>query len=208
MKKLSPKEVYVLYGLALQTDYETKVSYVNQTTLLDKLNSGGDTESLRHLQRKLSELAESGLIEKNTQTHLNKDNQSMRFNTYKLDNVMSGDNYILVRDTLEKEPIRNEAKGFLIMLKMLCYNFENHTNYTSEEMASLVGLSVSQVNRYIKELKDLGYITKRKKNKVTTTTIIRDNDFFINGKQSELVKIKKLYPECLTDEDLLNGKIL
>ena len=67
--------------------------------------------------------------------------------------------WVMVDEKLVKEPISNELKGFLIMLKIRCLNYTNVCGYSVRALADTLSIGKSMVDRYLQQAEELGYIT-------------------------------------------------
>ena len=95
-------------------------------------------------------------------------------------------------------------KGFLILLKLRCLNGTNICKYSIRELADTLTISKSTVDRYIKEAESFNYINRYIKKGIIRITL---DEIFYTTKESQIAVMKRLYPEVLTDEDLLTGEI-
>lgn len=81
-------------------------------------------------------------------------------------------------------------------------NGTNTTLYSQNRLAKEFDLSVGTISKYMKEAIDNGYVKRDEKG-----IHLLNKDIFIITSESTLAKIKNLYPEVLTDEDLERGYI-
>ena len=103
---------------------------------------------------------------------------------------------------LLKEPIRRELIGFLVQLKLRCYNFTNLCQYSIRELADTFVYERSTVQRYLKEAEELGYI-KRDKDGIH----LLNKKLFIIDEKSVYELVREFNPEVLTDVEIANHKI-
>lgn len=190
---LTLSQIYGFYVLAMKSDYNTLVSYINQDTLASLVDVSEST-----IKRWIKAYEESGLLSKQTDNIKKSDGKWIKKNTYQLND----ENYKLISDGLLSLDCSTEMKGFLILLKCRCYNCSNNCKYTIQELADTTAISKSTVGRYLKQAEELGYI-KRDKNGIT----LLDAETFIPHTESEYYAALKTYPEILTDEDIAEHKI-
>lgn len=202
--KLSPAEAYTYLCLASKSDYNTMVSSINQDTLAMIVDGTKDAEDekkvsnrVRTIQNHLAKFAEHRLIETWTQQRRGP-RGAYRFNTYHL----TDEHYCLIDMKLIDEPISKELKGFLVMLKLRCFNGTNTCQYSYQQLADTLTISKSTVGRYMKEAMTLGYVKKDSKG----IHLTRKDIFYITS-ETMLAFMKRVYPEVLTDEDLYYSKI-
>ena len=204
--KLSPAEAYTFMCLASKSDYNTLESCVNQdslTMIVDGITEIKDEKKLnnrvRTIQNHLYKFENEKLITIRTESHFGK-NGSFRFNKYKLND----EHYSLIDTAILNLNGSKEMKGFLIQLKLRCLNGTNICKYSIRELADTLIYGKSTVDRYIKEAESLGYIVRDKKKGIIRITI---DEIFYTTRESIIAITKRLYPEVLTDEDLLTGEI-
>jgi DNA-binding transcriptional ArsR family regulator len=102
---------------------------------------------------------------------------------------------------LLKEPIRRELIGFLVQLKLRCYNYTNLCQYSVRDLADTLVYKKSTVGRYLIEAEELGYI-KRDKDGIH----LLNEKLFIVDEKSDYELVRESYPEILTDEEIINHK--
>ena len=191
--KLKPLEAYVYLVLASKSDYKTNESNVNEDILAETAGLCRKT-----ISKHVNNLDKLRIIKKITERRKG-DSGAFLFNHYQL----FTENYKLISMDLLKEPIKRELIGFLVQLKLRCYNFSNNCKYSIRELADTLAYSSSTVGRYIKEAEDLGYI-KRDKEGIT----LLNSNLFIIDKKSEYKLIREFYPEVLTDVEIVNHKFM
>lgn len=190
--KLKPLEAYVYLLLASKSDYNTNESNVNEDTLAEEAKLTRET-----ISKHICNLNKNEIIKKVTERRKGHGG-AFKFNHY----YLYTDNYSLISMDLLKEPIRRELIGFLVQLKLRCYNFTNLCQYSIRELANTFVYEKSTVQRYLQEAEQFGYI-KRDKNGIR---LLNDQLFIIDAK-SEYELVKEFYPESLTDEEIANHKI-
>lgn len=192
--KLDLLEAYLFYCLTLCSDCYTMESHIKQENLANFYGIK-KTDQIREWLHKFESL---GLI------RIDKSDiygQYGKFNrcSYQLDT----EHYVFITNKLYDEPISRQLKGFLILLKCLCLNGTNTTLYSQNRLAEELGLSTGTVSKYMKEAKEKGYVKKDEKG-----IHLLNEDLFIITSESQLAKIKNLYPEIITDEDRARGYIV
>ena len=190
--KLKPLEAYIYLVLASKSDYETNESNVNEDTLAELAGLSRETISTH-----ICDFDKKGVIKKITERRKG-NSGAFLFNHY----YLYTENYSLISMDLLKEPIKRELVGFLVQLKLRCYNFTNLCQYSVRELAGTLVYSKSTVERYLQEAESLGYIKRDKKG----IRLLNSNLFIIDEK-SEYEFVREFYPESLTDEEILNHKL-
>ena len=190
--KLRPIEAYVYLALASKSDYKTEESNVNEDTLAELTGLRRETISIY-----ITKFDKERIIKKITECRKG-DSGAFKFNHY----YLYTDNYSLISMDLLKEPIRRELIGFLVQLKLRCYNFTNLCQYSIRELADTFVYERSTVQRYLKEAEELGYI-KRDKDGIH----LLNKKLFIIDEKSVYELVREFYPEVLTDVEIANHKI-
>lgn len=191
--KLKPLEAYVYLVLASKSDYETNESNVNEDILAETAGLCRKT-----ISKHVNNLDKLRIIKKITERRKG-DSGAFLFNHYQL----FTENYKLISMDLLKEPIKRELIGFLVQLKLRCYNYTNLCKYSIRDLAETLVYSSSTVGRYLKEAEDLGYIKRNKEG-----IILLNSNLFIIDKKSEYELIREFYPEVLTDVEIVNHKFM
>ena len=189
--KLRPIEAYVYLLLASKSDYNTNESNVNEDTLAEKANLRRET-----ISKYIKIFDKRGIIKKITERKKG-DRGTFKFNHY----YLFTDNYSLISMDLLKEPIRRELIGFLVQLKLRCYNYTNLCQYSVRDLADTLVYKKSTVGRYLIEAEELGYI-KRDKDGIH----LLNEKLFIVDEKSDYELVRESYPEILTDEEIINHK--
>ena len=184
--ELRPLEAYTYFLLASKSDYNTLESKVNQSTSaeLSGLN-------IKTIGNHLNKMESRGIITVQRDRKVGVSG-AFRFNTYHL----TDENYSLISVDLLNEPIRKELIGFLVQLKLRCWNYSNLCRYSVRELADTLPYTKSTVERYLIEAELKGYIKRNEKGIILVNT-----NLFIVDKMSEFELIRRLCPEILTDED-------
>ena len=191
--KLRPVEAYVYLALASKSDYKTEESNVNEDTLAIEAGLRRET-----ISKYFCKFENERIIKKTTERRKG-NSGAFLFNHY----ILYTDNYSLISMDLLKEPISRELIGFLVQLKLRCYNFTNLCQYSVRDLADTLVYSKSTVHRYLKEAEKLGYI-KRDKDGIH----LLNEKLFIIDKKSVYELVREYYPEVLTDVEIANHKIL
>jgi predicted transcriptional regulator len=191
--KLRPLEAYVYLALASKSDYETNESNANEETLAELTGLSRERISIF-----ISKFHNERIIKRITERRKGKSGAFL-FNHY----YLYTDNYSLISVDLLKEPIKRELIGFLVQLKLRCYNFTNLCQYSVRDLANTFVYSKSTVDRYLIEAEELGYI-KRDKDGIH----LLNEDLFIVDEKSVYELVREYYPEVLTDVEIANHKIL
>ena len=184
--ELRPLEAYTYFLLASKSDYNTLESKVNQSTLaeLSGLN-------IKTIGNHLNKMESRGIITVQRDRKVGVSG-AFRFNTYHL----TDENYSLISVDLLNEPIRKELIGFLVQLKLRCWNYSNLCKYSVRQLADTLPYTKSTVDRYLIDAEQKGYIKRNEKGIILVNT-----NLFIVDKMSEFELIRRLCPEILTDED-------
>lgn len=191
--KLNLLEAYLFYCLALCSDCYTMESHVKQENLANFYGIK-KTDQIREWLHKFESLGLVSIDKFDIYGQYGKFNRC----SYQSDT----EHYVLITNKLYDEPISRELKGFLILLKCLCLNGTNTTLYSQNRLAEELNLSTGTISKYINEAIDKGYVKKDKKG----IHLLNDKMFIITS-ESTLAKLKNLYPEIITDEDLARGYI-
>ena len=189
--KLRPIEAYVYLALASKSDYETDESNVNEDTLAEQTGLRRET-----ISKYICKFDNERIIKKITERRKG-DSGAFLFNHY----YLYTDNYSLISMDLLNEPISRELIGFLVQLKLRCYNFTNLCQYSVRDLADTLVYKKSTVGRYLKEAEELGYI-KRDKDGIH----LLNEKIFIIDEKSDYELVREFYPEILTDEEFNNHK--
>ena len=184
--ELKPLEAYLYLLLASKSDYNTLESKVNQSTLAEQSNL--DVKTIRN---HLNKMESKGIIRVQRDRKVGASG-AFKFNTY----YLSDENYSLISVDLLNEPIRKELIGFLVQLKLRCFNFTNLCRYSVRDLADTLPYSKSTVDRYLIEAEEKGYVKRDKQG-----IMLLDKNLFIVDEKSVYEITRELYPEILTDED-------
>ena len=196
---LSPSECYTYFCLTIKSDYETLESNVKEETLAKFAGVSTST-----IQRHISKFFDEGLIWIDRETNM-KDQLIFKKNHYTLlydlsvhDNECDFTHWVMVDEKLVHEPISNELKGFLIMLKIRCLNYTNVCAYSVRALAETLSIGKTMVDRYLMQAEEKGYIKRNKKKK--NVTLLRD-DIFIIARETDIHKLRNFCAEAVCDDD-------
>ena len=184
--ELRPLEAYTYFLLASKSDYNTLESKVNQSTLAEQSGL-----NIKTIGNHLNKMESKGIISVQRDRKVGASG-AFKFNTYHL----TDENYSLISVDLLNEPIRKELIGFLVQLKLRCWNYSNLCRYSVRELADTLPYTKSTVDRYLIDAEQKGYIKRNEKGIILVNT-----NLFIVDKMSEFELIRRLCPEILTDED-------
>ena len=192
---LSPLEAYTYFCLTMKSDFNTYLSNVNQSTLAKDVEAHQST-----VQEHISKFEREGLIWIDREMN-RKGDKIFKKNHYQLlyDTNEDGEicHYVYIDGKLINEPIKRELKGFLILLKIRCLNYTNICAYSVRELAETLTIGKSMVNNYLKMAEETGYIKRDKKKK--TIQLLKD-EIFIVARETDIARMRKLYPEVITDD--------
>ena len=184
--ELRPLEAYTYFLLASKSDYNTLESKVNQSTLAEQSGL-----NIKTIGNHLNKMESRGIITVQRDWKVGASG-AFKFNTY----YLTDENYSLISVDLLNEPIRKELIGFLVQLKLRCWNYSNLCRYSVRELADTLPYTKSTVDRYLIDAEQKGYIKRNEKGIILVNT-----NLFIVDKMSEFELIRRLCPEILTDED-------
>lgn len=199
---LSPAECYTYFCLTLKSNFETLESNVNQDTLAKYAGVSTST-----IQRHLAKFEEEKFVWIDRETR--KDNENVfKKNHYTLlydfsiyEDDCGFEHWVMVDEKLVKEPISNELKGFLIMLKIRCLNYTNTCGYSVRGLADTLSIGKTMVDRYLQQAEELGYVKRNKKKK--NIELLRD-DIFIIARETDIHKLRSFCAEAVCDDDYDN----
>ena len=149
--RLKPKEAYLFYCLALKSDFITNESYITQDSLA-KFYGIKDVDQIREW---LYKFQSKGLLT------IVKNKVKGQYGTFhKCKYILNAEHYNLISDLLKEEPISNQLKGFLILLKCKCLNGTNTTKFSQNQLAKELGISAGAISQYMKDAIDNAYVSK------------------------------------------------
>ena len=151
--KLTAKEAFLFYCLALKSDFYTYESNIEQESLAKDYG----IEDTDQISDWLYKFQSCGLL---TVAKTNIKGQYGRFQKNRY--LLNTENYVFISDVLKDEPISKQLKGFLILLKCKCLSGTNTTLYSQNKLAKELGIGKSTISNYIQEAIANGYVTKDK----------------------------------------------
>ena len=180
--KLKPKEAYLFYCLAMKSDFRTNLSNIKQKSLAEYYGIK-DTDQISDWLYKFQSQGLLRIIK------LNVKGQYGKFHRCKYQ--LNTDNYVFISEVLHDEPIKNQLKGFLILLKCKCLNGTNTTKYSQNQLAEELGIGKSTISNYMKEAEEKGYITKDEKG----IHLIREDIFYLVNMPKPYFRKRKIKSE-------------
>ena len=184
--KLKPKEAYLFYCLAMKSDFRTNLSNIKQKSLAEYYGIK-DTDQISDW---LYNFQSKGLLRI---IKLNAKGQYGKFQRCRYQ--LNTDNYVFISDILHDEPISNQLKGFLILLKCKCLNGTNTTKYSQNQLAKELGISVGTISNYMKQAIANGYISKDENG----IHLLREDIFHIAKMPKSNFRKKKIKSEKPTE---------
>ena len=144
-------DIYIYACLYSTRDFKTGISKWNQITISEKFNIPEST-----LQDSILRLSEQNLILQIIQKKYQNKNEFIRKNYYRMNN--DPDNFFFIDNNYFKLDIDRNIKGFVLLLKTICYN--NTNTYIIEkpikgsinisELAKKLDLDRDTVSKYTK----------------------------------------------------------
>ena len=180
--KLKPKEAYLFYCLAMKSDFRTNLSNIKQKSLAEYYGIK-DTDQISDWLYKFQSQGLLRIIKFNVK------GQYGKFHRCKYQ--LNTDNYVFISEALHDEPIKNQLKGFLILLKCKCLNGTNTTKYSQNQLAEELGIGKSTISNYMKEAIANGYISKNENG----IHLLREDIFYIAKMPKSKFRKKKIKSE-------------
>lgn len=180
--KLKPKEAYLFYCLAMKSDFRTNLSNIKQKSLAEYYGIK-DTDQISDWLYKFQSQGLLRIIK------LNVKGQYGKFHRCKYQ--LNTDNYVFISEVLHDEPIKNQLKGFLILLKCKCLNGTNTTKYSQNQLAKELGIATGTISNYMKQAIDNGYISKDENG----IHLLREDIFYIVKMPKSNFRKKKIKSE-------------
>ena len=176
--KLTAKEAYLFYCLALKANLKTYESNIKQITLANDYGIK-DTDQISDW---LYKFQSNGLLT------IVKVKIKGKFGQFqKCRYFLNTENYVLISEILKDEPISRQLKGFLILLKCKCLNGTNTTLFSQNKLAKELRISKGTISNYMQEAIDKGYISKDKQG----IHLLREDIFFKTKTSFPIIKNKK-----------------
>ncbi|MDH6306277.1 DNA-binding MarR family transcriptional regulator [Parabacteroides sp. PF5-5] len=199
---LSLTEAYTFLCLAIKSDRDTYESNIKQDNLAAYINDNAFSEkdaiTQSTISKHISKFKAKGLLTINTRFVKGKNGKFAR-NKY----FLNTEHYVLIDEALVKEPIPNELKGFLVLIKTLCLNSTNLCRYSIRELENIMVIKKSTIGKYLKMAIDMGYIKRTSKG----IELINDKIFY-KTRETPIAEMKRFCEGAITDEDYLAGKFL
>ena len=180
--KLKPKEAYLFYCLAMKSDFRTNLSNIKQKSLAEYYGIK-DTDQISNWLRKFQSQGLLRIIKFKVK------GQYGKFHRCKYQ--LNTDNYVFISEILHDEPISNQLKGFLILLKCKCLNGTNTTKYSQNQLAKELGISTGTISNYMKQAIANGYISKDENG----IHLLREDIFYIVKMPKSNFRKKKVKSE-------------
>lgn len=189
INRLNAIDAYRYFYLSVNANWVTHETHIKQSTLAKAWN-------IKNVSSVIKRFEQAKLLYKGQE---NITGQYGRFkrNTYY---IIIG-KWVGISIELLNEPISDELKGFLILLKSFCINHTNRCLYTtSEELADwLLKVKVTDIEKLLDETEQAGYIRGDIEKGKRFITLTRD-DLFAVWKESEGQKLYRLYPHPYSQE--------
>ena len=180
--KLKPKEAYLFYCLTMKSDFRTNLSNIKQKSLAAYYGIK-DTDQISDWLYKFQSQGLLRIIK------LNVKGQYGKFHRCKYQ--LNTDNYVFISEVLHDEPIKNQLKGFLILLKCKCLNGTNTTKYSQNQLAKELGIATGTISNYMKQAIANGYISKDENG----IHLLREDIFYIVKMPKSNFRKKKVKSE-------------
>ena len=184
--KLTAKEAFLFYCLALKSDFYTYESHIEQESLAKDYG----IEDTDQISDWLYKFQSCGLL---TVAKTNIKGQYGRFQKNRY--LLNTENYVFISEVLKDEPISKQLKGFLILLKCKCLNGTNTTKYSQNQLAEELGIGKSTISNYMKEAIANGYISKNENG----IHLLREDIFYIAKMPKSNFRKKKIKSEKSTE---------
>lgn len=186
VNRLSTVDTYRYFYLVVKANWVTQETYIKQSALAEAWN-------LKKSSAVIKRFKDAKLLTKDIE-HIRGQYGAFPRNTY---HIIIG-KWVGISVALLDEPISDELKGFLILLKSLCINYTNRCLYmTLDELADWM---LKDIYRLLNEAEQAGYIKGEVEKKKRFITLTR-NDLFAVWEESEGQKLYRLYPHPFTQEE-------
>lgn len=190
--KLKPNEAYTYFCLAVKSDYNTLESHIKQKNLLTFINGTGGKITERTLKNHIAKFKKLGLIEIKAERIQGQYGWFNR-NTYNL----TDEHYILVDNKLTELKISSELKGFLLIIRNLCFNGSSYMTYNRADITERVAFGKNKVGQLMSEAIDAGLIESKDGKFIFTRT-----DIFIETRLSLKEQVRMRYGQAFDEEEL------
>ena len=176
--KLTAKEAYLFYCLALKANLKTYESYIKQKTLAKEYGIK-DVDQIREWLYNFQSKGLVRIVKTNIKGQFGKFQRCRYF--------LNTEHYVLISELLKDEPISRQLKGFLILLKCKCLNGTNTTLFSQNKLAKELRISKGTISNYMQEAIDKGYISKDKQG----IHLLRKDIFLKTETSFPIIKNKK-----------------
>lgn len=190
VNRLSAIDTYRYFYLVVKADWITQETHIKQSTLAEAWN-------LKKSSAVIKRFEDAKLLTKEPE-HIRGQYGTFSRNTYY---IVIG-KWVGISVALLNEPISDELKGFLILLKSLCINYTNRCLYTIPDELSdwMIRLKTEDIERLLNEAEQAGYIKGESEKGKRFITLTRD-DLFAVWEENEGQKLYRLYPHPFTQEE-------
>lgn len=190
VNRLNAIDTYRYFYLAVNTDMFTLETHIKQSTLAEAWNLKSSSAVIKRFE-------DADLLTKDKE-YIGGQYGVFPRNTY---HIIIG-KWVGISVELLNEPISDELKGFLILLKSLCINYTNRCLYTApDELADwMIKLKTEDIDRLLNEAEQAGYIKGEIEKDKRFITLTR-NDLFAVWEENEGQKLYRLYPHPFTQEE-------
>ena len=189
VNRLSAIDTYRYFYLVVNADWVTQETHIKQSTLAEAWN-------LKKSSAVIKRFEDAELLTKEPK-HIRGQYGTFQRNTY---HTIIG-KWVGISVELLNEPISDELKGFLILLKSLCINYTNRCLHTTpDELADwMLKLKIEDIDRLLNEAEQAGYIKGEIEKGKRFITLTR-NDLFAVWQESEGQKLYRIYPHPYSQE--------
>lgn len=190
VNRLSAVDTYRYFYLVVKTNWVTLETHIKQSTLAEAWN-------LKKSSAVIKRFEDAELLTKEPE-HIRGQYGAFQRNTY---HIIIG-KWVGISVALLDEPISDELKGFLILLKSLCINYTNRCLYTTPDKLAdwMLKVKAEDIERLLNEAEQAGYIKGEVEKGKRFITLTR-NDLFAVWEESEGQKLYRLYPNPFTQEE-------
>ena len=190
INRLNAIDTYRYFYLTVNANWVTHETHIKQSTLAEAWNLKSSSAVIKRFEQ--AKLLTKGIEQIRGQYG------TFPRNTY---HIIIG-KWVGISKKLLNEPISDELKGFLILLKSFCINYTNRCLYTTpEELVDwMLKLKEEDIKRLLDEAEQAGYIRGDIEKDKRFITLTRD-DLFAVWEESEGQKLYRLYPNPYSQEE-------
>lgn len=190
VNRLSAIDTYRYFYLAVKADWITQETHVKQSTLAEAWNLKSSSAVIKRFE-------DAKLLTKETD-YIGGQYGTFSRNTYQ---IIIG-KWVGISVELLNEPISDELKGFLILLKSLCINYTNRCLYTAPDGLAdwMIKLKTEDIDRLLNEAEQAGYIKGEMEKGKQFITLTRD-DLFLVWEENRGQKLYRIYPHPFIQEE-------